>query len=68
MTSIATHADNPNLLLSSSRDKTVLVWNITNTGGTAMEDEYGYVSPPRPILVVELAIVFAPIFSAFCET
>jgi guanine nucleotide-binding protein subunit beta-2-like 1 protein len=48
VTSIATHADNPNLLLSSSRDKTVLVWNITNTGGTAMEDEYGYVSPPRP--------------------
>lgn len=44
VTSIATHADNPNLLLSSSRDKTVLVWNITNTGGTALEDEYGYVS------------------------
>jgi len=28
VTSIATHADNPNLVLSSSRDKTVMVWNI----------------------------------------
>lgn len=38
MTSIATHPDNPNLMLSSSRDKTVLVWNLT--GG----EDYGYVS------------------------
>jgi hypothetical protein len=38
VTSLATHPDNPNLLLSSSRDKTVLVWNLT--GG----EDYGYVS------------------------
>jgi WD40 repeat protein len=38
VTSIATHTDNPNLILSSSRDKTVLVWNVT--GG----EDYGYVS------------------------
>jgi len=38
VTSIATHPDNPNLMLSSSRDKTVLVWNLT--GG----EDYGYVS------------------------
>lgn len=36
VTSLATHTDNPNLLLSSSRDKTVMVWNLT--GG----EDYGY--------------------------
>lgn len=44
VTSIATHAENPNLILSSSRDKTVLVWQLQPD--VAYEDtvEIGYVS------------------------
>jgi guanine nucleotide-binding protein subunit beta-2-like 1 protein len=39
VTSIATTPEDPNLVLSSSRDKSVLVWQLTHSG----EDEsYGY--------------------------
>jgi guanine nucleotide-binding protein subunit beta-2-like 1 protein len=37
VTSIATTATDPDMILSSSRDKTVLVWALTRT-----EDQYGY--------------------------
>jgi guanine nucleotide-binding protein subunit beta-2-like 1 protein len=33
VTSIATTAEDPNLLLSSSRDKSVMVWTLTGAGG-----------------------------------
>jgi len=39
VTSIATTAEDPNLILSSSRDKTVMVWTLTGASGS---DEYGY--------------------------
>lgn len=39
VTSIATTAEDPNLILSSSRDKTVMVWTLT---GGASGDDYGY--------------------------
>lgn len=46
VTSIATTAEDPNLLLSSSRDKTVMVWTLTHTGApsheSAEESEFGY--------------------------
>jgi len=39
VTSIATTAEDPNLILSSSRDKTVMVWTLTGGSGS---DQYGY--------------------------
>jgi len=39
VTSIATTAEDPNLILSSSRDKTVMVWMLTGGSGS---NEYGY--------------------------
>jgi len=39
VTSIATTAEDPNLILSSSRDKSVMVWTLTGGSGG---DEYGY--------------------------
>mmetsp|Transcript_10061 Transcript_10061/g.15142 ORF Transcript_10061/g.15142 Transcript_10061/m.15142 type:complete len:319 (+) Transcript_10061:87-1043(+) len=38
VTSIATSSENENMILSSSRDKTILVWVLTRDS----EDEYGY--------------------------
>jgi guanine nucleotide-binding protein subunit beta-2-like 1 protein len=38
VTSIATSAENPNMILSGSRDKTLLVWEITRDSSA----EYGY--------------------------
>mmetsp|Transcript_37453 Transcript_37453/g.57463 ORF Transcript_37453/g.57463 Transcript_37453/m.57463 type:complete len:318 (-) Transcript_37453:76-1029(-) len=40
VTSIATTPEDPNLVLSSSRDKSVLVWQITHGGGD--DDNYGF--------------------------
>lgn len=37
ITSLATTPEDPNLLLSSSRDKSVIVWHLTHSG-----DQYGY--------------------------
>jgi len=39
ITSLATTPEDPNLLLSSSRDKSVVVWHLTHSGE---EDGYGY--------------------------
>ena len=33
VTSLATTPEDPNLLLSSSRDKSVIVWQLTHSGG-----------------------------------
>lgn len=35
ITSIATTAEDPNMILSASRDKTILVWNLTREEGTS---------------------------------
>ena len=35
VTSIATTPEDPNLVLSSSRDKSVLVWTLTHSAGGA---------------------------------
>jgi len=40
VTSIATTAEDPNLVLSSSRDKSVLVWTLTH--GSSGDEPYGY--------------------------
>lgn len=37
VTSLATSLENPNMLLSGSRDKTLIVWNLTRD-----EQNYGY--------------------------
>ncbi|EJP64243.1 hypothetical protein ACQRIT_000160 [Beauveria bassiana] len=37
VTSLATSLENPNMLLSGSRDKTLIIWNLTRD-----ETEYGY--------------------------
>ncbi|KAJ2986794.1 hypothetical protein NUW58_g4861 [Xylaria curta] len=37
VTSLATSMENPNMLLSASRDKTLIVWNLTRD-----ETQYGY--------------------------
>ena len=43
VTSIATTAENPNMILSSSRDKSVMVWTLTGGGSTSSEEPaYGY--------------------------
>jgi|UniRef100_A0A6U1PCN7 guanine nucleotide-binding protein subunit beta-2-like 1 protein len=42
VTSIATTSENPNMILSSSRDKSVLVWNVTR-------DELAYGYPRRSL-------------------
>ena len=39
VTSLATTPEDPNLLLSSSRDKSVIVWHLTHSGE---EEGYGY--------------------------
>ena len=39
VTSLATTQEDPNLLLSSSRDKSVIVWHLTHSGE---EEGYGY--------------------------
>lgn len=40
VTSLATTPEDPNLLLSSSRDKSVIVWRLTHSVGE--DDSYGY--------------------------
>lgn len=42
VTSIATTAEDPSMILSSSRDKTVLIWALTGSSGGGEEGEYGY--------------------------
>ena len=43
VTSIATTSEDPNLILSGSRDKSVLVWRLTHSGsGGGEDDSYGY--------------------------
>jgi len=44
VTSIAITAEDPNLLLSASRDKTVIVWSLTGTDyhSSGSEATYGY--------------------------
>jgi guanine nucleotide-binding protein subunit beta-2-like 1 protein len=37
VTSLATSMENPNMLLSASRDKTLIIWNLTRD-----ETQYGY--------------------------
>lgn len=37
VTSLATSLENPNMLLSGSRDKTLIVWNLTRD-----DQNYGY--------------------------
>jgi len=41
VTSIATTPEDPNLVLSSSRDKSVVVWTLTHSG-SGEDDSYGY--------------------------
>jgi guanine nucleotide-binding protein subunit beta-2-like 1 protein len=41
VTSLATTPEDPNLLLSSSRDKSVVVWALTHSS-TGDDDSYGY--------------------------
>lgn len=41
ITSLATTAEDPNLLLSSSRDKSVIVWQLTHSG-SGEDMSYGY--------------------------
>lgn len=42
ITSLATTPEDPNLLLSSSRDKSVIVWQLTHSASTGEDDAYGY--------------------------
>ena len=42
VTSIATTQEDPNLLLSSSRDKSVIVWQLTHSSTSADDDSYGF--------------------------
>jgi len=46
VTSIATTSENPNLVLSSSRDKSVICWTLTGSSGADMDEmhrqSYGY--------------------------
>ncbi|KZV82737.1 guanine nucleotide binding protein beta subunit [Exidia glandulosa HHB12029] len=45
ITAIATSSENPDLLLTASRDKTIIVWELTR--GESSESSYGY---PKKIL------------------
>jgi guanine nucleotide-binding protein subunit beta-2-like 1 protein len=49
VTALATSMENPNMLLSASRDKTLIIWNLTREEGT-----YGY---PKRALVGHSHIV-----------
>ncbi|KAL3908549.1 MAG: hypothetical protein SGARI_003010 [Bacillariaceae sp.] len=42
VTSLATTPEDPNLLLSSSRDKSVVVWSLMHSGSSGEENNYGY--------------------------
>ena len=43
VTSLATTPEDPNLLLSSSRDKSVMVWQLAHSGsGAGEESSYGF--------------------------
>ena len=42
VTSIATTPEDPNLLLTSSRDKSVMVWQLTHSTTSGDDDSYGY--------------------------
>jgi guanine nucleotide-binding protein subunit beta-2-like 1 protein len=42
VTSLATTPEDPNLLLSSSRDKSVVVWQLTHSGSGGEDNAYGF--------------------------
>lgn len=42
ITSLATTPEDPNLLLSSSRDKSVVVWQLLHSGGGGEQNSYGF--------------------------
>jgi guanine nucleotide-binding protein subunit beta-2-like 1 protein len=42
VTSLATTPEDPNLLLSSSRDKSVVVWQLTHSGSGGETNSYGF--------------------------
>eukprot|EP00339_Tiarina_fusa_P027159 CAMPEP_0117051656 /NCGR_PEP_ID=MMETSP0472-20121206/35689_1 /TAXON_ID=693140 ORGANISM="Tiarina fusus, Strain LIS" /NCGR_SAMPLE_ID=MMETSP0472 /ASSEMBLY_ACC=CAM_ASM_000603 /LENGTH=322 /DNA_ID=CAMNT_0004765949 /DNA_START=39 /DNA_END=1007 /DNA_ORIENTATION=- len=42
VTSLATTPEDPNLLLSSSRDKSVVVWQLTHSGSGGEYNSYGF--------------------------
>lgn len=42
ITSLATTPEDPNILLSSSRDKSVIVWHLTHSSTQGDDDSYGY--------------------------
>jgi WD40 repeat protein len=42
VTSLATTPEDPNLLLSSSRDKSVVVWQLLHSGGGGENNSYGF--------------------------
>jgi guanine nucleotide-binding protein subunit beta-2-like 1 protein len=42
VTSLATTPEDPNLLLSCSRDKSVVVWQLTHSGSGGEDNSYGF--------------------------
>jgi guanine nucleotide-binding protein subunit beta-2-like 1 protein len=42
VTSLATTPEDPNLLLSCSRDKSVVVWQLTHSGSSGEDNSYGF--------------------------
>lgn len=42
VTALATTPEDPNLLLSASRDKSVIVWQLTHSSAGSDDDSYGY--------------------------
>jgi guanine nucleotide-binding protein subunit beta-2-like 1 protein len=42
VTSIATTPEDPNVVLSSSRDKTVIAWQLTHSGSADGDESFGY--------------------------
>jgi guanine nucleotide-binding protein subunit beta-2-like 1 protein len=42
VTSLATTPEDPNLLLSSSRDRSVVVWQLLHSGGGGEGSSYGF--------------------------